>query len=129
MWKNDGSYSEPGDIVLEEEIEDEGDDYDLLKFLDSDKLGKQYQNDMFVGDFNNGNIYHFYLNIERTKLILNGTLEDTVANTSDELQNIIFAQGFGRITDMEVSPDGYLYVLSSYKGEGTIFRIVPASKY
>jgi aldose sugar dehydrogenase len=84
---------------------------------------------MFVGDFNNGNIYYFDLNMERTKLILNGTLEDTVANTSDELQNIIFAQGFGRITDMEVSPDGYLYILSSYKGEGTIFRIVPASNY
>jgi aldose sugar dehydrogenase len=151
IWKNDGSYSEPGDIALEEEIEYEGDDYDLvgfdgkakysepeftwyntvaptsLKFLDSDKLGKRYQNDMFVGDFNNGNIYHFDLNKERTKLILNGTLEDTVANTSDELQNIIFAQGFGRITDMEVSPDGYLYILSSYGGEGTIFRIVPAS--
>jgi hypothetical protein len=27
---------------------------------------------------------------------------------------------------MEVNPDGYLYILSSYEGEGTIFRIVPA---
>jgi aldose sugar dehydrogenase len=150
MWKNDGSYSEPGDIALEEEIEeDEGNDYDLvdfggkgkystpefswytavgptaIKFLDSDRLGKQYQNDMFVGDFNNGNIYHFDLNKERTKLILNGTLEDTIVDTSDELQNIIFAQGFGGITDMEVGPDGYLYILSFYEGQGTIFRIVP----
>ena len=150
MWKNDGSYSEPGDIALEEEIEEyEGDDYDLvgfdgkakysepeftwytavgptaIKFLDSDRLGKRYQNDMFVGDFNNGNIYHFDLNKERTKLILNGTLEDTIVDTSDELQNIIFAQGFGGITDMEVGPDGYLYILSFYEGQGTIFRIVP----
>jgi aldose sugar dehydrogenase len=80
---------------------------------------------MFVGDFNNGNIYHFDLNKERTKLILNGTLEDTIVDTSDELQNIIFAQGFGGITDMEVGPDGYLYILSFYEGQGTIFRIVP----
>jgi hypothetical protein len=27
-----------------------------LKFLNSTKLGKQYQNDMFVGDYNNGNL-------------------------------------------------------------------------
>jgi hypothetical protein len=33
-----------------------------LKFLNSTKLGKQYQNDMFVGDYNNGNLYHFKLN-------------------------------------------------------------------
>jgi aldose sugar dehydrogenase len=153
IWKNDGTYSDPGDVALEEEIEDEGDDYDLvdfdgkakysepeftwytavaptsLNFLDSDKLGKQYQNDMFVGDFNNGNIYHFDLNKERMKLILNGTLKDTVANTPDELQNIIFARGFGGITDMEVGPDGYLYILSFYGGEGTIFRIVPVQNY
>ena len=30
-----------------------------LKFLNSTKLGKQYQNDMFIGDYNNGNLYHF----------------------------------------------------------------------
>lgn len=149
IWKNDGSYSEPGDIVLEQEIEDGSYDYHLvdfdgkakysepeftwytsvgptsLKFLDSDKYGKQYQNDMFVGDFNSGNIYHFDLDLKRTKLILDGTLEDTVANTPEELQNVIFARGFGRITDMEVGPDGYLYILSLYEGQGAIFRIVP----
>src|SRR5919198_5474574 len=33
-----------------------------IKFLNSDKLGKQYQNDMFVADYHGGNIYHFKLN-------------------------------------------------------------------
>ena len=47
-----------------------------LKFLNSDKLGKQYENDMFVGDFNNGNIYHFELNKERTKLNIDSALEE-----------------------------------------------------
>ena len=39
-----------------------------VKFLNSDKLGKGYENDMFVGDFNNGYIYHFELNEDRTEL-------------------------------------------------------------
>jgi aldose sugar dehydrogenase len=43
-----------------------------LKFLNSDKLGKQYKDDMFVGDINNGNIYHFDLNKNRTEILLNG---------------------------------------------------------
>jgi aldose sugar dehydrogenase len=43
-----------------------------LKFLDSDKLGKLYKNDMFVGDFNDGNIYHFELNEKRTAISLEG---------------------------------------------------------
>jgi hypothetical protein len=38
---------------------------------------------------------------------------------------IIFAKGFGAITDLEVGPyDGYLYVLTF---DGTIYRIVPSN--
>ena len=36
-----------------------------LKFLNSEKLGKEYKNDMFVGDITFGNIYHFDLNKKR----------------------------------------------------------------
>ena len=32
-----------------------------LVFLDSDKFGERYENDLFVADINNGNIYHFDL--------------------------------------------------------------------
>ncbi len=42
-----------------------------LKFLNSSKFGKQYENDMFIGDFNNGNLYHFKLNNQRNGLVLN----------------------------------------------------------
>jgi aldose sugar dehydrogenase len=96
-----------------------------IKFLNSDKLGKEYQNDMFVADFHGGNIYHFKLNEDRTGLVLDGPLEDKIANTSAETQQggIIFAKGFGSITDLEVGPyDGYLYVLTF---DGTIYRILP----
>lgn len=93
-----------------------------IKFLGSDKLGKDYQNDMFVGDINNGNLYHFKLNEGRDKLLLNGPLEDRVANNKDELQKVILAHGFNGITDIEVGPDGYLYILSF--GNGEIYRLV-----
>lgn len=93
-----------------------------LKFLDSDMLGNRYQNDIFVGDFKNGNIYHFDMNKERNALDLGGPLDDMVANNPKELQEIIFGQGFGGITDIEVGPDGYLYIVSFL--EGKIFKIV-----
>jgi len=96
-----------------------------LKFLKSDKLGKQYENDIFVSDINNGNIYHFKLNGTRTGLLLNGSLVDKIANTIVERNKIVFATGFAGISDMEVGPDGYLYVLTFHKSRGTIYRIVP----
>src|SRR4030095_14334007 len=83
-----------------------------IKFLDSDKLGKDYQNDLFVGDVSRGNLYHFDLNEERNQLLLDGLLHDRVANNQDELQKVILAHGFNGITDIEVGPDGYLYVVS-----------------
>ena len=55
-----------------------------LKFLTTDKLGKQYENDMLVADVNTGRIYHFELNQNRTGLLLNGSLGDKVGNTYDE---------------------------------------------
>jgi hypothetical protein len=57
-------------------------------------LGKQYENDIFVGDIDKGNIYHFYLNEDRTELILEGSLADKLADTNDENEGIIFGQGF-----------------------------------
>jgi len=123
-----------------------------IQFLNSSKLGKQYENDMFVSDFHNGNIYHFDLNKNRTSLSLKGPLADKFANETDKLENdnelkqVIFGHGFGSITDIKVGPDGYLYILSLKQGgpscdpkhpgrkdciaydspiEGTIYRIIP----
>jgi glucose/arabinose dehydrogenase len=91
-----------------------------IKFLDSDKLGKDYQNDMFVGDVHNGNLYHFDLSEDRNELLLDDPLKDRIANNQDELQEAILGHRFNGITDIEVGPDGYLYVLSL---AGSIFRI------
>jgi aldose sugar dehydrogenase len=35
----------------------------------------------------------------------------------------VFGSGFGGISDMDVGPDGYLYVLSF--GNGAIYKISP----
>src|SRR5829696_6037642 len=93
-----------------------------IKFLNSDRLGKQYENDIFVGDIEKGNLYHFDLNKDRTQLVLEGPLGDKLAYSDDENEGIIFGKGFGAITDIEVGPDGYLYIVGV---QGTIYRIIP----
>jgi aldose sugar dehydrogenase len=82
-----------------------------------------YGNDMFVGDYNNGNLYHFKLNQNRTGLVLGKTLADKIANTPEDAKPVIFGTDFdGGITDLQVGPDGYLYVLTF---SGAIYKIVP----
>jgi glucose/arabinose dehydrogenase len=118
-------------------------------FFHSDRLGKLYENDLFVGDFVNGIIFDFDLSEDRMQLSFdnNGPLKDKLADNAEELEDIIFGYGFGGITDIKIGPyDGYLYVLSldrdgdeckpqysnrscipySSTVEGHIFRIVPA---
>jgi Glucose/sorbosone dehydrogenases len=94
-----------------------------LVFMKSDKLGIKYKNDILVSDIKFGNIYHFKLNRDRTQLILNDVLQDKIANTMKEAQRTIFGRGFGGITDLEVGPDGYLYVLTFDSTNGTIYKI------
>ena len=100
-----------------------------IKFLDSDKYGTGYKNDIFLGDIHAGNIYHFKLNQDRTELVLAEPLNDKIANTEEESfsNEVVFATGFGGISDIEVSPyDGYMYVVSL--GQGKIFRILPTGE-
>ena len=98
-----------------------------LLFLNSDKLGSEYKNDMFVGSVD-GRIFHFDLNANRTELLLKGVLEDKIATDSTEYGDILFAEGFSIITDLKQGPDGYLYVVSGLKGSeaenpGAVYRI------
>lgn len=96
-----------------------------LTFLNSDKLGTQYRNDMFVSDAHNGRIYHFKLNSDRTEFVLPQSLESKLITSlfEPDMNEILFGRGFGGITDLTVGPDGYLYVVSI--GQGKIFRILP----
>jgi glucose/arabinose dehydrogenase len=110
-----GNYSDP-EFIWQETVAPTA-----IKFFDSTKLGAQYENDLFVGDFKSALLYHFDLNEDRTALALPGELADKVANSPDELESVIFGREL-RISDLEVGPDGYLYVLTY---TGTIYRVVP----
>jgi glucose/arabinose dehydrogenase len=96
-----------------------------IEFLRSSILGDAYKNTIFVGDFNNGILYHFVLTPDRKSLDLEGKqgLSDLVADNSAEVAAVTFGTGFGGITDIETGPDDYLYILSY---NGSVYRIVPA---
>jgi DNA-binding beta-propeller fold protein YncE len=94
-----------------------------LAFVPSDKLGKEYEGNLFVGEVNAGYLYRFPLNETRTGLLLDGSLSDGVANTNLEKLEAAFAQiKGGGITDLEVGPDGLIYIVSS---NGKIMRLEP----
>ena len=99
-----------------------------IKFLNSEQLGKKYQNDLFVASFNFGEIYDFNLNKNRTKLEPSNRSNNIVLLENLDLKNVMFAHGLGKITDMDVGPDGNLYVLSKYLETPTIFIISSTNK-
>jgi glucose/arabinose dehydrogenase len=95
-----------------------------MEIFNSTSLGEEYAYNMFVGDINNGNLYFFTINGNRSGLDLGGIpgLEDFVANNSEELNAVILGRGFsGGITDIQTGPDGYLYILTF---SGDLYRVV-----
>jgi glucose/arabinose dehydrogenase len=96
-----------------------------IKFLNTDKYGSEYKNDLLVGNANNGNIYDFNLDEQRKTFELPGKLSDKIANNDGELNDLVFANGFGKVTDMEIGPDGLLYILSTQDHLTNIYRISP----
>jgi glucose/arabinose dehydrogenase len=104
-----------------------------IEFFNSDKLGEQYKNDMFVASIVDENLYRFKLNENRTGLFLCGLLADKIANNPDENEQSVIAHGFGSITDIQTSPDGYLYlagVKASYPefdSSGIVYKVIPVT--
>jgi aldose sugar dehydrogenase len=101
-----------------------------IEFMSSSKLGAKCQNNMFVGDYKNGNLYMLKLNKDRTGIEFDNSqqsagLSDLVVDNKNELNAVNFGSGFNSITDIKTGPDGLLYVLSF--GDGSIYRISPTS--
>jgi len=99
-----------------------------IEFFDSSNFGQEYENNVFVGDINQGNLYFFKVNQERDGLELDSSgLSDLVADPVGddilgEVSPAIIGERFaGRITDIETGPDGNLYVLTYL--DGKIYRI------
>ena len=94
-----------------------------ISFIDSEPFEK-YKNSVFVGDCIYGNLYKFELNPDRTGFVFaNPELADNVVNRGESMDETVFGTGFGCITDIEVGPDGLLYIVSL--SDGTIYRIMP----
>ena len=107
-----------------------------IEFLESSSLGDDLENNIFVGDINNGNLYFLKVDSNRSGIDINNSvfnsgnekgLQDFVADDKDELEKVIFAKGFdGRITDIETGLDGNLYILTYF--DGSIYRITHTEK-
>ena len=93
-----------------------------ILFLANDTLDSDYHNDMLVAGSNNGKIYRFELDHNRTELVLPGKLADKVADNENETEPIVFGDDFYAVTDLKVGPDGNLYVVSF--ADGKIYRIL-----
>ena len=92
-------------------------------FIHTDNLGPKYKDNLFVGSVKNGTIFNFPLDETRMHLVLTGPLADKTADNNQETGSVTFGRNFGIITDLQIGPDGNLYVLSNYKHDGTIFKI------
>ena len=96
-----------------------------IEFMKSSVLGEEYKNNIFVGDYNNGNLYYFEVNSTRTGIKPQSGLSGLVVDNDNQLSAVTFGTGFGEISDIKTGPtDGFLYVLSI--NDGTIYKIVPS---
>ena len=103
-----------------------------LTFINSDLFAK-YKDEMLVGTCNSGQLFKFKLNEERNQLVFDTPhLQDRIANFTtlesgdkdfEPLDEIVFGTGFGCITDVDIGPDGLLYVASI--SDNTIYKILP----
>jgi aldose sugar dehydrogenase len=99
-----------------------------IEFYDSDVLDGDFTNNIFVADANNGDLYFFEVNEDRSGLQFEipGIDNDLVASNENERAAVTFGTGFpNSITDIETGPDGYLYVLTYHPTLGSLFRIMP----
>jgi len=91
-----------------------------IAFLAGSALGPAYDDAVLVGDNNTGSLYLFRLNGARDGFVLSGNLADLVADGAERTQ-LLFGSNFSITTDIEVGPDGAVYVLSL--GQNRFYRI------
>ncbi len=99
-----------------------------IEFYNSDRLGDDYTNNIFVADANNGHLYFFEVNEDRSGLKFGDSRlsDDLVASNDRERTEVTFSTRFpSSITDIETGPDGFLYVLTFHPTKGSLSRIIP----
>jgi glucose/arabinose dehydrogenase len=93
-----------------------------IKFLNSSMFGEKYGNTILVGD-SWGRIYLFELSNDRKSLIVHGLYNNSIVGSDEEIKDLIWGDNFGTVTDIDVGPDGCIYVLSYSKGK--LYKIKP----
>ena len=88
-------------------------------------LGPAYDDVALVADNNTGSISRFTLNAQRNGFVLSGALADLVADDATEAAQVRLGTSFGSSTDLELGPDGNVYVVSIARG--TVYRIRPVA--
>ncbi len=105
-----------------------------IGFLNSRALGRRFQGDLFVGAaipaLEGGYLFHFNLSDDREGFEFgNDRLQDNVADNRDkheitESRGLLIGRNFGSGTDIEMGPNGNLYVVSLTQGAVyEIFRV------
>ncbi|MEA2985709.1 MAG: hypothetical protein QOD94_1963, partial [Alphaproteobacteria bacterium] len=96
-----------------------------LGFVKGDGLGPRFRGDLFVGAATNraegGYLFRFKLNPDRRALVLNGALQDRVADNAtkydlSENGSRLIGRKFGIVTDIQTGPNGNLFVVSLTHG-------------
>lgn len=103
-----------------------------LEFVNSDNFSK-YEGDLIVASCNFGNLFKFELNEQRNgfsmntphlqDLVVNYVIQENDQNNSESMQEILFGEGFGCLTDIEFGPDGNIYLVSI--SDNAIYVISP----
>jgi glucose/arabinose dehydrogenase len=102
-----------------------------IGFLDSEDLGREYEDDLFMGGstarLEGGHIFRIELSRNRREVDTDDPrLDDGVADNLDkwmiqESESLLFGRNFGVATDIATGPDDDLYVVSS--SLGSVFEI------
>ena len=97
-----------------------------IGFLDSNDLGREYEDDLFMGGsrdlLEGGHLFRFNLTRNRRAIDVDDPrLEDGVADNTQkwqitESESLLFGRNFGTGTDIQTGPDGDLYVVSLTHG-------------
>jgi glucose/arabinose dehydrogenase len=94
-----------------------------IQFLHGSSWGAEYDDAVIVGANNTGQLYLLRLNATRSGFVLTGGLADLVADSSAQASQLTFGRDFGVVTDLQLGPDGALYVTSL--SQGAVYRIAP----
>jgi len=97
-----------------------------IGFMDGRGLGRDYENDLFMGGstarLEGGHLFHLELTGNRREIdVDDARLNDKVADNltkwdGTESETLLFGRNFGTATDINTGPDGDLYVVSTSLG-------------